>query len=171
MRAAPAAGPAGAVLPCVEWAVFTATHSRGGAAWKSSGCFAAAPPFVRAVMANNFRTALGSLAIGGACGARCQHAGLGSPDYLSSRCRAQSVASVDLAVVAGPCCSWRYAFQPAALGLASTGRSFGRRANALFGRGALDHAVTLGRSCSRNTELVMGGRQRRGGGGECMRAA
>lgn len=57
-------GPLGVLLPCVEWAVFVCTHAGGGAAWKT-GCFAGAPQWVSAVMANGFRTPIGVLVMAG----------------------------------------------------------------------------------------------------------
>lgn len=57
-------GPLGALLPCVEWAVFVSTHAQGGAAWKT-GCFAGAPQWVSAVMANGFRSPVGALVMAG----------------------------------------------------------------------------------------------------------
>eukprot|EP00897_Mesotaenium_endlicherianum_P005571 jgi/Mesen1/5041/ME000025S04438 len=62
--AAAVPGPWAAVVPCVEWAVFVATHAQGGAAWKT-GCFVGAPPWVAAVMAHNFRSPPGVAAIAG----------------------------------------------------------------------------------------------------------
>eukprot|EP00850_Spirogloea_muscicola_P008705 SM000047S16844 [mRNA] locus=s47:225071:226775:- [translate_table: standard] len=47
-------GPASVVVPCIEWLCFLATHSQGGAAWKT-GCFTEAPPWVSRVLQNGFR--------------------------------------------------------------------------------------------------------------------
>ncbi|GAB4814606.1 hypothetical protein N2152v2_001652 [Parachlorella kessleri] len=81
----------------LECLTFVCTHKGGGAAWKT-GCFAQAPPWVQAVMRNNFRTPAGALAVGGLFGcplwtwARRQLAALDLPPAAGGaaglRCRA-----------------------------------------------------------------------------------
>lgn len=63
-----AAGPAAALPPVLEGLVFAATHAGGGAAWKTGGAFAGAPPWVTAIMAAEFRTVPGALAVAGLFG-------------------------------------------------------------------------------------------------------
>ncbi|KAK9816868.1 hypothetical protein WJX72_006323 [[Myrmecia] bisecta] len=60
-------GPVAAVPILLEGITFTCTHKAGGAAWKI-GCFADAPGWVRAVMANGFKTPLGALTVVGLMG-------------------------------------------------------------------------------------------------------
>ncbi|KAM4628393.1 CDP-diacylglycerol--glycerol-3-phosphate 3-phosphatidyltransferase [Polymixia lowei] len=53
----------GWLVPAVEWCVFVCNHNARGAEWKSS--FTTSPCLVRAIMANGFRTPLGTWVIGG----------------------------------------------------------------------------------------------------------
>eukprot|EP00930_Biecheleria_cincta_P028687 TRINITY_DN20008_c0_g1_i1.p1 TRINITY_DN20008_c0_g1~~TRINITY_DN20008_c0_g1_i1.p1 ORF type:complete len:231 (+),score=30.75 TRINITY_DN20008_c0_g1_i1:30-695(+) len=57
-------GVFGLPVPLLEMLVFSCTHARGGAAWKT-GCFAAAPRYVTAVMRNGFRSVPGALTVAG----------------------------------------------------------------------------------------------------------
>lgn len=57
-------GPLGCLIPGLEWLVFVATHSQGGAAWKE-GCFKDAPIWVSLVVRDGFKSPLGVLCIGG----------------------------------------------------------------------------------------------------------
>lgn len=57
-------GPCGVMPIILETLVFAVTHSEGGKAWKT-GCFASAPRYVVAIMANGFRTPLGVLTVFG----------------------------------------------------------------------------------------------------------
>ncbi|XP_075891976.1 CDP-diacylglycerol--serine O-phosphatidyltransferase [Nelusetta ayraudi] len=53
----------GWLVPALEWCVFVCNHSARGDRWKSS--FTVSPWFVRTIMANGFRTPLGTLVVSG----------------------------------------------------------------------------------------------------------
>ncbi|KAK9909620.1 hypothetical protein WJX75_005194 [Coccomyxa subellipsoidea] len=60
-------GPAAAFPIALEFLTFVSTHKGGGAAWKT-GYFCEAPPWVKAVMRNGFKTIPGIFAIAGIMG-------------------------------------------------------------------------------------------------------
>lgn len=62
-----AVGAAAVPVIILEATTFVCTHAGGGAAWKV-GCFADAPAWVAAAVADNFRSIGGVIAIGGIMG-------------------------------------------------------------------------------------------------------
>ncbi|KAM3615839.1 uncharacterized protein V6R79_008540 [Siganus canaliculatus] len=53
----------GWLVPAVEWCVFVCNHSTRGHQWKSS--FTSSPRIIQAIMANGFRTPLGTWVVSG----------------------------------------------------------------------------------------------------------